>query len=290
MRRTIIIGCLLLLSAGVYGTGVIHILVLDWAGADALFPNPDGGMLITPADAIMNSLDAISADDIGFPMRDDIFSERRTDLPSFLDFYDIIYITLGWRGSGGHIISPGEQEQLIDYLEGNLMDPHGQRALIIEGCDFVYDYGDTSLSHHTYTPLMDYFSAVLKSDSLPHFTTLFGEDSSLTEGMYFVYPSYPDSVGPWTSVDDVDILFGSTYASHARYLFNMASKGPARGMQRRSYSPGTAIASPVIFGNLLDGGSTKDQLLYKMTDFSIPPIVRFVSILDGGSFIIDSTY
>ena len=77
MRRMIIIGCLLLLSAGVYGTGVIHILVLDWAGADAYFYEPDAGALITPADAIMSSLDAISTDDISFPMRDDIFYERR---------------------------------------------------------------------------------------------------------------------------------------------------------------------------------------------------------------------
>ncbi len=158
-------------------------------------------------------------------------------------------------------------------------EPGDDHALIVEGNDFCETYGDTSSSHYTYTDLMDFFAVTLREPTGSYFDQLYGQIGSFADGMVFGYPS--DGSGPGLSPDDIIINEESDFYADATYLFDVSTKSPARGMQRRGYTPsterqaGATVLLPFVFGNLEDGEYSKANLLYKIIDFVTVPISIF---------------
>jgi len=285
VRQFLLIALLAAIVSG-SASGVIRsIFIWDAAAPGATFQHPDSTStsLVRPRDGWIQALEAIQADTDGaiYGMRDTIMFEYGTDWPTDLNPFSIIIISMGWiDGSGPDDIDAAKQAQIIAHLDATDRTPAGQTAVILEGNDFAKLYCDTSASHYTYAgTFADYTGALLLIDDGGPPDVLSGEDSSLAQGMSFGYRAPSPAA---TSLDDIIINDAVWDGHHLRYLFNASSKSPARGIQRRSYSPGAVITLPFQFGNIPRGGNTKEQLLARMLDFSIMPLAEITTALHAG--------
>ena len=257
----------------------LDIAVIDFSGEMAVFYDPDSiHGYIHPISAIQNSFEILLDSVDIYNVREPINVNYFIDLPADLSVFNLVYILFGWEGSEEHVLTEDEMDALIVYiLDGSAYE---ERSLIIEGNDFCENYGDTALTHYTYTPLLDYFASTLREPTGSSFDMLFGQIGSFAEEMFFAYPS---GSGPSISPDDIIINEESPYSHQANYLFDLSTKSPARGMQRRGYTPGTAppagacVLLPIITGNLKNHTFTKTDLLYRMLDFVTIPTIFFTS-------------
>jgi len=284
-RFLVTIVMVLFLAVSLYSV-TRSIYIWDVAGSGARFPDPDSPTdTIRPHEAWGRALDSIIADAGSlYAIDDDIEWVWGTDFPLDLNPYHLIIMCTGWQGTGAPILRPDTLSRLMDHLDRTGRTPGSQTALIIEGNDFAFLYADTSSGHYTYRdPFSDYVGALLLDNDEGPPGVLSGENGSLAEGMAF---NYALSTGPTTSMDDIIINPDGPYVSHAHYLFNASRKCPARGMQRRSYSPGSVVLLPFQFGNIPRGGAnTREQLLARILDFCVMPIPEILTTYDSDTLI-----
>ncbi len=266
------------------------IYIWDGAGTRASFPHPDSASYeIRPKDAWVEAIDKINADDGSlYAMRDNLVCYSGTDFPTMLNEYHVIILSLGWQGSDALNLDSSKRAQLVEFLDSTGRVPSSQTALIIEGNDFAALYADTG-SFYAGT-FADYVGAVLLTDDMGTPSQLMGEEGSLAEGLTFGYANVPGT-GPCTSMDDVGTNDALWDKHHLSYLFNASVKSPARGIQRRSYSPGATVLLAFQFGNIPSGGAcNKEHLLARILDFCVMPLPEIIT--DFGEVIlqVDSTY
>lgn len=294
-NRGIKIVCLLAFLA-VVCMGELSVLVLDFSGEYSRFTDPDGILgEVRPIEAVNATFENLTTAPSAFVMNAELSVTYSSRLPVDLDDYNIIYLLNGWRGSGGMDLTIDQRSRLSSFVLSHT--PESQRALIVEGNDYCYKYADTSSGHYTWHSSSDIFGCVLRSDHEPAFDYLYGWHGSIAEDLVFEYPGYGEP-GPGYYPDDIEINEESFFSEHATYLFDGGSKGPARGMQRRGFSPGTGsvagatIMLPFVMGNLKDGErhNTKAEFLYRMLDFCTMPIAEFIEDFTGRVLMIDSTY
>ncbi len=279
---------------------VCGIYIWDKAGPLAEFADPDSGatapVSTTPAGEIEEALFAVMSGD--FPLYDSIiFMGTYTTPPPFDDpELNMIFLTLGWRGSGGEDLSPEEIGLLATFIDSSRSRmPH---ALYIEGPDMAYLYGDTTTVHPTYSPIMRRLGALLRADEYGYTPELVGVRGSLAEGLILEYQYLP--VGPTTSMDDMVIWEeAEPFATNALYLF-YDGKGPARGIQRKSFpgakTEGTIYGAMVgvafIMGNVKDteGLPAKAEFLHRVIDFFKPPSIALYSPSEGDTLYAGNSY
>jgi len=267
------------------------VLILDLAGGSgARFEHPDyPGDTIRPYQAWVEAINEINADRAAYNMRDSIVYTVDYEFPLTINS-DIVILSFGWRGTGAPNLTSAQQNLLIELLDSTSRTPEKQTALFIEGNDFAELYCDTSAGTYAGT-FADYTGALLfDSDDTPA-ALLAAEDSSLAEGMAFDYRI--TTGGPCTHMDDIIINDAVWDSHHLRYLFNAGSRNPARGLQRRSYSPGAVVLLPFQFGNIPRGGGItnhKEDLLVRMFDFAIMPLVDIQSALPADTLWVDTLY
>jgi hypothetical protein len=289
-------GVIVLIFISLVGLSATNVLVVDYSGLLSSFSDPDGIYgTIRPVDAFRNSFDKINYDDL-YITSEPVFITYDFFLPADLNEFNLIIISFGFRGSLGRRLSLADQERLCDYLLSHSEDL--QHSIIIEGCDFAYNYADTSALHNTYTPLASLMGLVLLDDNGPPFSTIEGQPGSIVEGLYLDYPGFGEP-GPGNSPDDIAIYTVTPYSVNAIYLFDGGNKSPARGMQRRGITPGgtipsagAAIMMPFIFGNLMDGAfpNTKAEVLYRSIDFCISPVITIDNSIEGKNILPDSLF
>ncbi|MFP4459189.1 MAG: T9SS type A sorting domain-containing protein [Candidatus Zixiibacteriota bacterium] len=274
----------------------INVLIIDFSGEHSTFYDPDSVLgIIMPIEAYDVAFERIISEPSTFNMNDALSIEFSSSIPSDLTAYNIIFLLTGWRGSHGLELSIDQRNTLNAFVLSHTIGH--QKALIVEGNDYCYDYCDTSSAHYTWHSSSEIFASVLLADSEPAFDNLYGWPGSIAEGLEFEYPGY-GLEGPGFSPDDIAIDGTSPYSEYATYLFDGGSKGPARGMQRRGYTSGPSGAAgatavlPFVFGNLKDGRllNTKAEFLYRIIDFATMPIADFDENYAGSVFVIDSTY
>ncbi|RKZ30609.1 hypothetical protein DRQ36_04890 [bacterium] len=268
-----------------------YIYIFDGAGPDARFEHPDSpGDTIRPLDAWLEAIGNINGAPGMYSMKDTLIVEWGDVFPSSPNCH-IVILSLGWDGSGAASLTPAIQAQLVEHLDSTGREPGTQTAVFIEGNDFAYLYCDTSSSHYTYAgTFADYTGALLAADDIGAPSTLIGEDNSLAEGMSFAY-NYVPGPGPCTSMDDIEANTTLWDDHHLKYVFNASRRCPARGLQRRSYSPGAVFLMPFQFGNIpSSGANTKEELLAHMLDFAVMPLGTITTNLENDTLYIDSTY
>jgi len=288
IKALISVFLLIALATGLFGLNR-NIFIFDGAGGSgARFEHPDHpGDTIRPYEGWVEALDSINSVPDYFVMRDNLIYTVDVELPAMLNA-DIVILSLGWQSTGAAILDSDEQRQLIALLDSTSRDPGKQTALFIEGNDFAKLYCDTATGLYA-DSFADYTGAILLLDNAGPVSTLFGEDSSLAEDMAFDYRI--TTGGPCTSMDDIvknDAMWDS---HHLKYLFNASRRSPARGLQRRSYSPGAVITLPFQFGNIPRGPrNSKEELLVRMLDFAIMPLVDIVTDFSSDTLYVDSLY
>ncbi|MBN1755821.1 T9SS type A sorting domain-containing protein [bacterium] len=272
-----------------------RIYIWDNAGAEAYFSDPESPSdSIRPADAIESTLEEISSS-ASFSVFDSVIIDRGQVLPEVINDYNLIFITLGWPGSGSPGISNEEDSTLFVFLINPLGHATDWRkhGIYVEGNNFAYDYGDTSTRHFTYSGIMWVTGGVLWTDVGFQIYSIYGEPGSIAEGMYFDYPGHLED-GPHTSNDIIGRWRYNPYSPQAQYLFSAGvGKDPSRGMQRRGYAGGGAcICASFVFGNLqdMDESNTKADLMYRMVDFMQPPTVALLTELGRDSLALGATY
>ncbi|MCK5833251.1 hypothetical protein KAH81_06225 [bacterium] len=269
------------------------IYIWDAAAPGANFQHPDSSstFIIRPRDGWLEAINAIQADEGGdiYGMRDTLLYSYGTDWPSDLNPFSIVIISMGWiDGSGPDDIDAAKQAQIIAYLDATGRTPGSQTAVVLEGNDFAKLYCDTSASHYTYAgTFADYTGALLLVDDGGAPDMLVGEDSSFADGMSF---DYHPTEGATSSVDDIIINDAVWDSHHLRYVFNASSKCPARGIQRRSYSPGAMVTLPFQFGNIPRGGNSKEELCARLLDFCVMPLTDITTALSGDTLFMDSVF
>ena len=269
------------------------IYIWDAASPGAEFQHPDSTSthLVRPRDGWIDALEAIQADEgrEDYAMGDTIIFSYGTSWPSDLNPFSVVIISMGWNdGTGPDDIDATKQAQIMTFLDSTGRIPGNQKAVILEGNDFANLYCDTSSSHYTYAgSFADYAGALLLVDDGGAPDVLFGEDSSFAEGLSFHYAPTP---GATTSVDDIVLNDALWDNHHLRYVFNASRKCPARGIQRRSYSPGAVITLPFQLGNIPHGVNTKEQLVARALDFCVMPLPEIVTGLSGETLYVDSLF
>lgn len=283
---------LIILSIGSIFAITRSIFIWD-AVPSATYQHPDSShtFMIHPRDAWIEAIEKLQRDSTGaiYGLKDTLYYSWSAFFPFDLNPYHIIIISMGWAGAGAAVLSPAQQALLINHLNRTSRDPDTQTALIIEGNNFAYLYCDTSSTHYTYaSPFADYVGALLRFSDAGHPGDLVGEPGSLAEGLVFRYAT--TSGGPSISLDDIYLNSSAPYASHAAYIFNASSKSPARGLQRRSYSPGAVVLLPFQFGNIQRGANTKEQLLARIIDLAVVPIPIITHDLAGETLQVGYNY
>ncbi len=282
---------IVILAGTIVGQIERTVFIFDGAGGlSARFENPDlPGDTIRPWEAWAAAIDTINAHRAYYNMRDTITWTVDYDFPTAINS-DIFILTLGWEGTGAEVLSPAQQELLIALLDSTDRTPEKQTALFIEGNDFAELYCDTSTGLYAGT-FADYTGTILLDGNAGSVSTLVGEDSSLAEGMSFAYRV--TTGGPCTDMDDIVVNDTLWDSHHLKYLFNASTRNPARGLQRRSYSPGAVVTLPFQYGNIPRGGGTlnsKEELLVRMFDFAIMPLVSIESDLPSETLWVDTVY
>jgi hypothetical protein len=267
-----------------------NVLILDLAGGSARFEHPDRtGEMIRPYQAWVEAIDSLNANRARYNMRDSIIYYIDYEFPTTINS-DIVILSLGWRGTGAPILSASQQNMLVDLLDSTTRTPEKQTALFIEGNDFAELYCNPGGGSYAGT-FADYTGALLLLADAGALSLLHAEDSSLAAGMNFNY-RVTDS-GPCAHMDDIIINDTLWDSHHLRYLFNASSRNPARGLQRRSYSPGAVVLLPFQFGNIPNGGgvtNSKEDLLVRMFDFAIMPLIQIESELPSETLWVDTVY
>ncbi len=281
------------LTAGISFAVNRSIYIWDAAAPGATFQHPDSTSpsIIRPRDGWIQAIQAIQADEGGdiYGMRDTLLFSYGTDWPTDLNPYSIVIISMGWiDGSGPDEIDAAKQAQIIAHLDATDRTPEGQTAVILEGNDFAKLYCDTAATHFTYAgTFADYTGTLLLLDNAGHTDVLVGEDSSFAEGMRF---NYKFSAAASTSMDDIIINSAVWDEHYLRYIFNATGKCPARGIQRRSYSPGAIVTLPFQFGNISRGVYNKEQLLTRILDFCIMPLTEITTAVTSETLYTDSSF
>jgi|GEM_PF-906906 len=275
---------LLLLAANLLGQEICKIYFWDNAGDGAIFPSPDAGDVrnVRSVDMMIEAINDISR--LGLPFYDIINIVGRSSSPPPLSgpaAPNIIFISLGWQGSGSAHITPDLMDALVAYIDSSYRE--NIHAIYIEGNDLGWEYGDTTSLHHTYTDLFHRLGGVLRTGDYGVAGMLHGADSSVAEGLTLTYNT--TATGPTTSMDDIVISpsLSPIFAAQARYVFE-PGKGPARGIQRPSYPgskgpvTGAMVALALNFGNIVNGPGipSRTMLMYRILDFLKPPKCNIV--------------
>ena len=294
MRLILIVSAMMaILVAGSVLAVQRSIYIWDAAAPGATFQHPDSTspFLIRPRDGWIQALEAIQDDEGGdlYAMGDTISFSFGSDWPADLNPFSIVIISMGWiDGSGPDDIDAARQAQIIAFLDSTGRTPGSQTAVILEGNDFAKLYCDTASSHYSYAgTFADYTGALLFIDDGGAPDVLVGEDSSFADGMTFEYAT---TAGAISSMDDIILNDALWDSHHLRYVFNASRKCPARGIQRRSYSPGAMITLPFQLGNIPRGSNTKEQLVARALDFCIMPLPEIITDLSGETLYVDSSY
>jgi len=277
------------------GQEICKVYFWDNAGPGATFPSPDEGdsRSVRSVDMMIEAINGIR--ELGLPFHDSIVIIGRSELPPPLsglvaDVPNIIFISLGWRGSGASLISGETMTELVNYIDSSYSD--NVHAIYVEGNDLAWEYGDTSSTHLTYTGLMSRLGAVLRSDDYGVPAVLRGTAGSLADGLTLNYNT--TTSGPTYSMDDMIIgPMGSPWAAQAYYVFD-AGKGPARGLQRHSYPGskrgpvwGAMVGFAFNFGNIINTPTTpsRTHLMYRILDFLKPPTCNIIYPRTGDTLI-----
>lgn len=264
-----------------------RVLILNRSGTNSNFPNPDHPTeIINPATQYERSLNRISNslladtlrshDTIFFAISDDV----SVDMSEISD-YDIIIGLFGWPGSNSIGFTESESRTFREFLESNEPSIGGQKALIFEGNDLARRYADTTGTVGVFDSLLVfYFNAVyIASNPAPSY--LYGYPGTCFEGLYCTYTHNSAPGGPDTTCDDVGIYQFNTWASHANYGFYGGGKDPARGIIRRTYSPGATILFSFSLANVSDS-IARDGILKRAVDFSVSPLGKITYPTTGG--------
>lgn len=278
-----------LLGSSIFGLERTIQIIDNAGGLSAEFEHPDRpGEMIRPYEAWVEAIDSINANLDYYNMRDSLVYTVDFDFPAAINS-DIVILSHGWQGTGAVNLDSTEMAMLIELLDSTGRTPGEQTALFIEGNDFAELYCDTSTGLYA-GEFADYTGALLLENDAGAISSLVAEDSSLAEGMSFSYRV--TTGGPCTDMDDIILNDGLWDSHHLRYLFNASTRNPARGLQRRSYSPGAVVTLPFQFGNIPRGGgvtSSKEDLLVRMIDFAIMPLVNMEGTIEDTLWV-DSLY
>ncbi|MGB9561529.1 MAG: hypothetical protein ACPL6C_01820, partial [bacterium] len=201
----------------VNGQEICRIYIWDNAGdfASFLSPDPWDTRTVRSADMIREAIAGIYR--FGLPLYDSLEITGPTTEPPPLDGIiavepNMIFITFGWRGSGGTPLSSSIIDKLVAYIDSSYAD--NVHSLYIEGNDIGWEYGDTSATHFSYSGLFQRLGGLLRSDEVIPSSILRGTAGSLASGLTLWYNTA--AAGPTTSMDDIIIgPAGSPFAAQA---------------------------------------------------------------------------
>ena len=287
MRRTLIL-ILILIIFGLSFGGITRIYIWNRVGSEPFFENPETGTTTIPRweyEHYLAKIDSlIFRGDI--PAHDTLDWNFGDTLPEYaMEMYDIIIGLFGWPGSGSPGLTTEEDMFLANFLESNIMEIGGQRAVLLEGNDFARRYCFPGSPYLIKNYLcVEYLGTTPPPDSIK------GVMGTFSQHLKFEYAR--GTGGPDTLSDDIAIYYPPEWSSHANFSFNLDAKSPARGILRSSYSPGACQLITFCFGNLKNGSypNTKEELLKRMLDYAIPPLGWLLDDYTDTILYVDSLY
>lgn len=169
-------------------------------------------------------------------------------LPTELNPYDVIFVTLGWYRCWGDNsrIAPAEQDRLIEFLQSG-------KGLYIEGTDFGSDNSNSNLYAYFGCNLISNGNSAL----FGNVRTIFGQPTTIVEGIIF---NYLYQEGPDHYVDAI--------SSNGGTIFFIDQNDTGRAVYysgpNNSYR---TIHSTLIFGALKETLNTRNELMARYMNY-----------------------